>query len=336
MIKVIFFQRKPLSIHKSIESIFEDVRMHLSDKIEPVKFQFSYYSKGIFNRIKIMLQAKQHQGDINHITGDIHFAAILLKKEKTVLTIHDCGMLAQARGIKRNIIKLFWFTLPLRKCCCITVVSDSTKNELLKYVNYPEENIHIIPVPVSSKFKYTPRSFNAKKPVVLQYCTTPNKNVMRVVEALKNIPCELILIGELEKELLEVLHKNNIVFRNYNNIPLDDLVELYKKCDLLCFASTYEGFGMPIVEAQAVGRPVITGNLSSMPEVAGDGACFVDPFSVDDIRSGILKVINDEHYREELIKKGLENCKRFNPDIIAGQYLDVYNKMLSGPALCQA
>ncbi|MBX3256520.1 MAG: glycosyltransferase family 4 protein [Chitinophagaceae bacterium] len=330
MITVVFFQRKPLAIHKSIEFIFEDIRQRLTGQVDPAKKIFSFYSKGIISRLKIIYEAYRNQGDINHVTGDIHFAAILLKKKKTILTIHDCGMLTQTKGIKRMVLQFFWFTLPLRKCCCITVVSHTTRNELLKYVNYPEKNIHVIPVPISGKFVYTPRCFNAERPTVLQYCTTPNKNALQVVRALKDIPCELILVGGIDDALLEELQKSGIPYTNYNNIPLDDLVELYKKCDLLCFASTYEGFGMPIVEAQAVGRPVIAGNLSSMPEVAGDGACLVDPFNITDIRNGVLKVINNESYREGLIQKGLENCRRFNADAIAGQYLALYKKIASG------
>ena len=99
--------------------------------------------------------------------------------------------------------------------------------------------------------------------------------------------------------------------------------------DLLVFVSTYEGFGLPILEAQATGRPVITSNVLSMPEVAGDSACLVDPFDVSSIRKGILKVINDPAYREKLIKRGFENVKRFQPDKIAEQYADIYRGLFA-------
>jgi len=84
---------------------------------------------------------------------------------------------------------------------------------------------------------------------------------------------------------------------------------------------------MPILEAQAVGRPVITSNILSMPEVAGDAACLVDPFDVSAIREGILKIIQDGSYREELIRKGQMNIRRFDPEKIALQYLDLYKKV---------
>ena len=86
----------------------------------------------------------------------------------------------------------------------------------------------------------------------------------------------------------------------------------------------YEGFGMPILEAQAVGRAVISSNLFSMPEVAGDSAVLVDPFNIGEIRSAILKIISDDTFREDRIRKGFENIKRFDPELIANQYFGLY------------
>ena len=93
---------------------------------------------------------------------------------------------------------------------------------------------------------------------------------------------------------------------------------------MLVFASTYEGFGMPIVEANAVGRAVVAGNVCSTPEVASDAACLVDPFQVDSIRRGIQRVIQHRTYRETLIRNGLYNARRFTAKAIASQYLQIY------------
>jgi len=105
------------------------------------------------------------------------------------------------------------------------------------------------------------------------------------------------------------------------------MVQQYVDADILTFVSTYEGFGMPIVEANVVGRPVLTSNISSMPEVAGDAACLVDPFDVNSIREGLLKIIQDDNYRNNLIEKGKVNAQRFNPSFIAKMYLDIYKKI---------
>jgi glycosyltransferase involved in cell wall biosynthesis len=105
------------------------------------------------------------------------------------------------------------------------------------------------------------------------------------------------------------------------------MVNKYKECDLVTFVSTHEGFGMPIVEANIVGRPVVTANVSSMPEVAGNAAHLVDPFDVADIRRGILKVIEEDAYREQLILNGFENQKRFKAELIAGQLEAIYRRV---------
>jgi glycosyltransferase involved in cell wall biosynthesis len=107
-------------------------------------------------------------------------------------------------------------------------------------------------------------------------------------------------------------------------------VKAYVDSDLLLFPSTYEGFGMPILEAQATGRAVVTSDVASMPYVAGDAACLVNPFSVDSIREGVLKVITEASYRDDLVAKGLENVYRFRPEVIVNSYFDLYREIESG------
>jgi len=92
--------------------------------------------------------------------------------------------------------------------------------------------------------------------------------------------------------------------------------------------STQEGFGMPILEAQATGRVVLTSNCSSMPDVAGNGALFVDPFSEESIRQGLEKLCTDANLRDELITKGFENTQRFLPEEVAKKYLALYRRLV--------
>jgi glycosyltransferase involved in cell wall biosynthesis len=99
--------------------------------------------------------------------------------------------------------------------------------------------------------------------------------------------------------------------------------------DILFFASTFEGFGMPILEAQAIGRVVVTSNILSMPEVGGNAALYVDPYSIEQIRDAICILKNDKILRNSLIDKGFENIKRFNPDTIAFQYEALYQEIIA-------
>ncbi len=131
----------------------------------------------------------------------------------------------------------------------------------------------------------------------------------------------------MDQHYLDALREYKIDFSNEYNISNERLLEKYKECDILSFVSTFEGFGMPIVEANCVERVVITSQLSSMPEVANDAACLVNPYDVADIRKGILLLIRNEQYRNQLIKNGRTNKLRFNADVIAKSYLQVYQQM---------
>ena len=110
-----------------------------------------------------------------------------------------------------------------------------------------------------------------------------------------------------------------------------ELIEAYKRCDLVVFASLYEGFGMPILEAQAVGRPIATSNRYSMPEAAGDGALLVEPESTDSIRAAIEKILSDSTLRSRLIENGFRNVAKYTPTAIARLYEQVYRRCYDTP-----
>jgi glycosyltransferase involved in cell wall biosynthesis len=101
----------------------------------------------------------------------------------------------------------------------------------------------------------------------------------------------------------------------------------YENCDIVSFVSLYEGFGMPIMEANAIGRVVITGNITAMPEVAKNAALMVNPLDTEAIKNGILKLINDDNYRNQLIENGFKNVKRFDVKMITKQYLELYEEV---------
>lgn len=276
------------------------------------------------------------QGQINHVTGDVHYVLAFLSRRKTVLTIHDCLALHHLRGVKRWFYRWLWLRLPVRRAAVVTVISEATKQEVLCHVGCSPERIQVIPDCVAPHFRPSPKEFDNGRPVVLQVGTRPNKNLTLVVEALKHIRCHLRVVGRLSEDQRALLHKNRIDYSNVCSISDVEMVNEYKRCDMLVFASTYEGFGLPIIEAQATGRPVITSNLASMPEVAGDGACFVDPYDPLSIREGIARVIEDESYRKSLVEKGLENVKRFAPHFVAEQYRHIYETLARGSRRSQS
>jgi glycosyltransferase involved in cell wall biosynthesis len=106
-----------------------------------------------------------------------------------------------------------------------------------------------------------------------------------------------------------------------------DLNGIYRLAKLMLYPSVYEGFGLPVAEAQACGCPVITSNVSSMPEAGGEGAHYVQPQNEHEIKQAIERLLDDEKYRDELVLKGSENARRFTTETYAKQLMELYKKL---------
>jgi len=331
MITVTQYYRRPLPMgHFSIESYFNTIAASAPADIKIKKVIAPAYSRGLFARLWIAIHAMVHQSQVNHITGDIHFIAPFLSRSRTILTIHDCGQLKIKKGLAFHVLKFFWFTLPCKWVNKITVNSEYTKQDLLSYIDISPDKITVIPIFVSDIYQRQDKPFNQEKPTIVQIGTAHNKNINRTLEALKDIHCHLIILGRLAEDQKQKLIKYNIEHTLIER-PISDqeLYELYKQADILTLISTLEGFGMPIVEANKVGRVVITSNCTSMPWVAGDAAHLVDPLDVEDMKKGFIKIISDEVYRNSLKANGYNNAIRFDSHTIAGTYNELYKKLVA-------
>lgn len=327
-IPVVYLQRKPRHVgNYSVEFIFEDVRKRLKDKIDASISESRYESQGIFKRLYNCLEARWRSGAVSHITGDVNYLGIFLRRNRTINTVLDCVQMEGVTGFKYWFYKYFWLVLPEKRARYLTAISEATKREILRHHPCDPDKIKVIPVAISDEFRYAPRPFNAAKPRILQVGAAPNKNIPRLIAALEGIPCVLNIVGKLNEEYVRMCSEKQVELIYESGLSSEEMIKRYEMADIVSLVSTYEGFGMPILEAQAVGRVVISSNIFSMPEVAGDSAVLVDPLDIDAIRAAILRLINDEPFREGRLEAGRKNIMRFDPDRIAGMYFDLYREI---------
>ena len=132
---------------------------------------------------------------MNHVTGDVHFLSILLRKRKTVLTVHDFVSVHRLTGVRKRIFLLFWYWLPMKRVRVVTVVSESVRQEVLQHIKVPPGKVRVIHDCVSRDFVCKPLQWDSAAPVILFVGSTPNKNLPRVARALRGITCRLRIVG---------------------------------------------------------------------------------------------------------------------------------------------
>ncbi|MHA6249254.1 glycosyltransferase family 4 protein [Pontibacter sp. CAU 1760] len=327
---ITFFFRKKTASFFSIEMLFNTVLNHIQGyKTHKVFLP----NKSASNPAAILtncLYAYLRQGHVNHITGDIYYIALVLAQDKTILTIHDINSLSSTNKLKNFLLQLLWLKIPVKRVKYVTVISEYSKREVIAATSVPAHKIIVIPNCV----QFTVKDFKPKyqidkvEPVLLQVGTKSNKNLQNVIKAIKDLPCRLLIIGKLSNEQVELLQTYGIIYENFFSLNYDAVIDLYYRADIVTFVSLYEGFGMPILEANALGRPVITSNITAMPEVAGDGALLVNPYNPDQIRHAILNLVEDDTFRNNLVSKGYNNVQRFKPEVVAAQYEALYKRVV--------
>jgi len=322
-LRVVLIYRKHREGAYSIEELFHTIAGELGKQIEVIEYETGTR----WNTLRDAWRLRKLNADIYHVTGDINYFVPLLPYKRTVLTVHDIGhYLFGLSGLKRWLYKWFWLVLPIWRAKAITSVSTETRENIEKHIGITNR-VEVIENCYGSIFKPVEKLFAVNCPVILQVGTKPYKNVPRLIEALTGLHCRLVLIGSLDEEIKQKLVECEVDNENYADLTHEELYKQYVECDIVAFVSIGEGFGVPIIEAQATGRPLITANVSPMREVAGVDACLVDPLDVSQIREGILRIIVDSGYRDLLVERGLRNVARYSPDTISKQYLALYRRL---------
>lgn len=329
--KTVIFMRKRREEASSIEEIFYPLRPFLGDNVEIVELPYS--SGSILNIIKNIRFARRHRGDVNHICGEVHFLSIGLGKS-SIITVHDVGTIITGGKLARFVKKLLWFKLPFRRCGQITCISQATYDEVKALMPKYETKLCVIHNPVSSNIlkdsedRQTAEQYSGLVEI-LHVGTPPRKNLERVMQVCSDIDnCKLLVLGQMSHEQKNMARDLKIDYEEFYNIDYSDVIKLYKRARLVSFPSKYEGFGMPVLEANALGVPIVVGDIPVLRDVANDAALFVNPDSDDDIKEAFQKLLSDQTLRSNLISRGKINIRRFSPEFIGKEYQNIYKKFI--------
>lgn len=268
-----------------------------------------------------------------------------------VVTFNDLVSfrLPQGHNKKAHLASIL-FPLVARRAKRIITISDNTANDVVKYLNierakiktiYLAADVSSLMVDISDgmieNFK---RRFNIKNKYILNVgVISPRKNIVRLIKAyaklLKTgkINCDLILAGPGGwdvKEVEAVIKVENMIerVRLVGDVSRADLAIFYRLAELLVYPSLYEGFGLPVLEAMACGLPVVTSNISSLPEVAGDAARYVDPYDINDLAAAISELLKDDKLRALYRDKGFKRASKFSWKKCAEETLSVYHEVV--------
>lgn len=312
----------------SIEKVFHTLITALPAQVSSNSYFVPGRDASLLTLYKNILFTYKHRNKeaVHHVTGDIHYCIIGLIGCKSVLTIHDLVFLKNAKNPVDRFLKwLLWVYIPVKLASRVVCISENTKRELLQQVK--SNRVEVIHNPVAANFKKSLKPF-AAVPSILHIGTGWNKNLDRVMEAVANLGYNLRIVGKISDSQAQIAKKYNLNYSVVSHLSDIEIAEEYANCDIVSFPSIYEGFGMPIIEAQASGKPILTSYLAPMTEIGGNSVHYVDPLDVAAIKNGFQEITENKIYREDLVNKGFKNVMQFSAVSISNQYVQIYNSLV--------
>ena len=326
--KVLYISRNP-KMGFSIGKVFAPIikAMHEKAEVESIELPCANYSlKSLWINIKTARRAIQKNTyDIVHITGSEHYLLPFINARHIVVTVHDLGFFTNLRITPRTLLKYLLWIRTLKYADYVTFISSKSEKEALNLVRLKDNKHSVVFNPIGTEFHYAPKSINTEFPTILHIGIKPNKNLNTTAIALNGYPCKLRIVGKIDDNTKTILDLNKINYENVSNLTDQELLQEYINCDYVNFPSLYEGFGMPIIEGQAVGRPILTSNLSPMKEIAGNAAVLINPSDPEAIRNGYNYLST---HVDDLIQKGLVNVQRFQLNKVVEDYYNIYKSLL--------
>lgn len=311
---------------------------------ENVSFQQT--SEGNFARqLKMGKDAQNLNCDIFHgLSGELPLKWNE-KPIKKIVTIHDLIFLRFPKYYSFFDRKIhFWkFKKAAEQADVIIAISEQTKRDIVQFLKVPEEKIIVVYQGCHQAFKENQseeflfsvkEKFSLPKRFILNVGTIEErKNLLNTVKAINRTEIPLVVIGKKTKYFNKVqkfIRKNQLENHVHflENVSMEELAAIYKLADIFIYPSFFEGFGIPVIEALFSKTPVITSNLSCLPEAGGKDSVYIDPNNSEDIKAKIIFLWNNESERNRRAEKGLEFVQKFNDEKIAHQLMITYHDLL--------
>lgn len=275
---------------------------------------------------------------------------IAVRGAKQITTIHDLIPLRLPHTTLDD--KVFFYRTvrdAVRRSSLLLTVSEHTRRDLLEYFDVDPDKVvvtHQPPLvmqeeiaPAHAKLVLSKHRLQSRRYILFVGNIEPKKNLRRLIEAFAGIDTDLTLVVVGRKawmweqeigpaETLLGAKRCALRFKLLDYVPREDLEVLYSRAAFMVFPSLYEGFGLPPLEAMHFGCPVISSNTSSLPEVCGDAAAYVDPYDVRDIRAKMVRLIESEPLRKSLSARGLERARLFSMESYQRRLLEAYRRVL--------
>ena len=334
------FERIELTDDVRITALFSSRQVPVQKIGSPVR-PIILGSDGNFQRLFLEIPSicRRSRADVLHVT--YHAPPIL--PCPSVVSVHDISFRYYPQYFSPRVRLLLstWMPLSMRRAAVVLTLSEASKRDIANHYPYARNKIRAIPLAAGPMVTAKPdtksieRYTNGRDFILAVGTVQPRKNISRLIQAYLLLRqrgatnARLVIVGrsawqgsEIQKIAAASPHSQDIVFTGY----LDDaaVAALYRDCAVFIYPSLYEGFGLPVLEAMECGAPVITSNLSSLPEIAGDAAMLVDPYSIDEIGAAIDQVLTNAALREELRTRGPRQAARFSWEQTARETVEAY------------
>ncbi|MEO6213273.1 MAG: glycosyltransferase family 1 protein [Vicinamibacterales bacterium] len=302
-------------------------------------------------QLTIPMDLRRERVDLFHAP---HYVLPPLTPCKSIVTIHDCIHLRFPQYLPNRFAYAYarsslW--VATHRATRVLTVSEASKRDILRYFRVPESKIDVIYNAIDERLEEAPGAegmrlvqerYQLNDPFILYAGNIkPHKNLERLIEAFHTLRTngfenvKLLIIGdEISKyaSLRRAVHRHKLHkhVRFFGFVPDKTLAALYRLASVFVFPSLYEGFGLPPLEAMASGTPVITSNVSSLPEVVGDAALLIDPYDSNDIASAIRRVLTEPALAADLRRRGLARVKEFSWERSVARVREIYEEVLTG------